>query len=249
MLRIAPRETGRATARLLNDEAFSYKSIVESVISSRYTIRSASFVRSMIRVEKADQNQAPSGQVAKSGSIKTSRFSGWAEVVTGAEPERNRIVGTNARGGDPAKKALQGSRLLSGLTFERPENFDEIPERMRIPAMISILARNPDYTSEGKGMFIIQGGNWVPGLYKFKNKEQAARWSRSKKQYILRDKRTRDVYDRPAVTRVQTFGKAPRGQMFNWPQISLSRLGAWFKPQDVWAKYFGEIVRKASGRS
>jgi len=250
MFLIAPTETRKAVARLLNDEAFSYKSITESVLSGRYIIRNRAFVRSMLRVDKADATRPPSSQRAIAGSIRTSRFTGWAEVVPGGPaPERGRIVGTNARADDPERKALQGNRLLSGLTFERPSNYDEIPERMRIPAMISMLARNPDYTAEGKGMFIIQGGNWVPGLYKFKSKGQMAKWRKSRKgDYTLVDKRTRDVYDRPEVQRVQTFGKAPQGESFNWPLISIGKLQAWFDPRETWLRYFGEIVRKAVNR-
>ena len=250
MFLIAPAETRKATARFLNDEAFADKTLSERVLSERYIVRNRAFVRAMLRVEKADPARPPSNQVAIAGSIRTNRFTGWAEVIPGGpDPERNRTLGLNARGGDSTKKALQGSRLLSGLTFERPSNYDEIPERMRIPAMISILARCPDYTADGRGMFIIQGGNWVHGLYKFKNKGQVAKWRKSRKgAYTLVDKRDTATYDRPAVQRVQTFDKAPKGQQFNWPQITIDRLKVWFNPLDTWASYFGEIVRKANNK-
>lgn len=238
----APKQTGRAVSKFLNDEAFSYRELGPRVLKERLTIRNAAFVQSMFRVEKANPEQSPDKQVAKAGSIKTARFSGWAELVTGQEPERKRTIGSNARGGDMEAQAQKGSRLLEGLELEKPSNFDDIPERMRIPAMLSILARNPDYTAAGHGLFIIEGGNWVPGLYRFQ-KGQTAKWAHSKKKGdYIKDKRDRWTYEHPAVTRVQTFGKAPKGQRYNWPQITIERLRAWFKPADVWAQYFKDAI-------
>jgi hypothetical protein len=238
----APKETGKATARLLNDEAFSYKELAQKVIAEKHTIRDQSFLRFAFRVEKSDPVLEPSKQRATAGSIKTDRFTGWIEDVTGTAPSRDRILGANARGGDMQAKAK--SRLMPDLEFEKPGNYDDIPEVSRITAMISILARNPDYTSAGKGMFIITGGNWVPGLYKF-NKGQTAKYSWSKKNGIrLIDKRDRTTRDYPAIQRVQTFGKAPKSQRYDWPDITIARLMVWFKASDIWAKYFGEVMER-----
>jgi hypothetical protein len=120
----------------------------------------------MFRVEKADPNQAPEKKRARAGSIKTDRFSGWIEEVTGQAPSRNRLLGSNTRGGDYQKKAIQQNRLTAGLSLIGPKDFDDIPEANRIPAMLRLLASNP-HTGQSNGLFIVEGGNWVPGIYKF----------------------------------------------------------------------------------
>lgn len=242
--RIAPAETRKATSRLLNDQAFSYRELGPKVLAERLIIRNASFVQAMFRVQKADAGKAPNQQRATAGSIRTDRFSGWSELVDGKEPARKRLMGLNARSGDYGKKVPTKNRLASGMQLEGPDNYSEIPERMRVMAMISILARNPDYTN-GTGMFIITGGNWVPGVYKFKSRDQWTRYSTSKKQKVLRDNRTRTTRDRPKVTRIQTFDKAPKTKRYDWPGITLTRLKAWFNPADTWSRYFNDIIRKA----
>lgn len=238
----APKETGKATARLLNDEAFSYRELVQKVIAEKHTIRDQGFLRFAFRVEKAEPNQAPALQRAKAGSIRTDRFTGWIEDVTGTAPSRDRILGANARGGDMHAKAK--IRLMPGLEFEKPTNFDEIPERLRIPAMLSILSRNPAYTAAGKGLFIVEGGNWVPGLYKFQKGQTAKMRHYKSKPSKLIDTRDRQTRDYPAIQRVQTFGKSPKGQRYDWPNITIARLMVWFKASDTWARYFGEIVNR-----
>ena len=241
MLARAPQKTRAGTARLLNDEAFTFKELAPRVLDERYHIRNRGFVSSRFRVEKASPAQDPHAQVARSGSIYSDRFSGWVEEVTGREPERNRTVGTNARGGVESNIAAQANRLKPGLTFASPDDYDEIPERMRIPAMISILARNPDYTASGKGLFIIAGGNWVPGLYKFK-KGQTATWARSKKKGLyLKDKRDNKTRKHPEVTRVQTFGEAPAPRRFNWPQQTINKVFVWFNSKKEYIRMLNDI--------
>jgi hypothetical protein len=200
----------------------------------------------MFQVEKANPGQDPYRQVACVGSVKKKNFSGWAELVDGRKPLRNRIVGLNAREGSIERQASKGNRLMEGVEYEKPSNYTEIPGGARINAMLSILSRNPDYTAAGKGRFIITGGNWTPGLYTWSNKKtQAAYFSRSKKKKIIRDNRDTQTKRYPGVRRVQTFGKAPKSQRYNWPQLTTTRLMAWY-PADVrWANYFGPIIDRA----
>jgi hypothetical protein len=240
---IAPRETKKATGRLLNDMAFSHRDIAMATIGSRHIIRDKRFLSFALQVKKADLTQAPFKQRAISGSIRTDRFTGWVEDL-GIAPKRNRLIGSNARGGNIRAKAKV--RLMPELEFEKPSNYSDIPARQRIPAMLSILSRNPDYTSAGKGMFIIEGQGWAHGLYTWTNKKtQAAYVSRSKKKTIIRDKRDRTTRDYPAIKRVQTFGRAPKGQRFNWPGITINRLMAYFDAVDSWRRYFGPLIDQA----
>jgi hypothetical protein len=243
LFKIAPAETKKATANFLNDQAFTYRELAPKVLSERYIIRNKAFVQSMFRVEKASPTGSPDAQKAKAGSIKSNRFTGWIEEVTGQAPERKRLVGDNARSGDRQVKASQSNRLMAGMDLPKPSDFDDIPERMRIPAMISILARNPDYTADSHGMFLIKGGKWIPGIYRFQ-RGQTAKWVKSKSRGIrLKDKRDRATYERPKVTRVQTLGQTPTPRKFDWPKITTDRLRVWFRPDDVWAHYFNDIIK------
>jgi len=234
-LNLGPEETRKATSHFLNEMAFKGRAEGPKTLKDiGMTIRNPGFVQSRFYVEKANPSTNPSSQVSKVGSTKSDRFSGWAEAY-GEEPERNRLLGPTARGGDMKAKALPSNRLMPKTTFESPDNFDEIPERMRIPAMLSILARNPDYTAEGKGAFIIDGDNkWVPGLYKFKRGQQA-RWQRSKKKGLHLSRRDRATYERPQVTRIQTFGESPtknsESMKKHWMQILTDRLISEWAPR------------------
>ena len=67
-----------AAAQGLNDLAFAYRTEAPLVIGEHRTIRSPSFIKSRFLVEKAKPGRLDHMQ-AVAGSIKSDRFSGFAE--------------------------------------------------------------------------------------------------------------------------------------------------------------------------
>lgn len=198
-------KTKQATAYYLNSIAFKARSEgPKRLEAAGMEIRDPRFVQSRFRVEKADPTDSTESQIARMGSVATNRFTAWAENY-GETPVRNRLLGPAARRGDLKNKAEPENRLVRSRKFKRPDDFAEIPERMRIPAMLSIIARNPGKAASGKGAFIIEGGGWVPGLYRFKKNTARERIGGRL---------------RPPVVRVQTFGKSPEPKRkIDWMQI------------------------------
>jgi hypothetical protein len=78
------REMPRASANYLNDVAFAYRIEAAKVIAAEKTIRDPRFVQSRFWVEKATPGN-PNTMKAISGSIKSDRFTGWAEDYGGAQ--------------------------------------------------------------------------------------------------------------------------------------------------------------------
>jgi len=245
--KIAPKETKKGVAEMLNSLAFEYRRSVPSVLKEHgYKIRNASFVGSRVRVVKAKASDPIGKQVAIGGSVKSDRFTGWIEEITGDDPTRMRTIGAQARKGDMQNQAERQNRLLPSDSRITSDDFNEIPERVRVPAMLAILARNPSLLSASKGAFIIKGvGNWAPGLYRFK-KGQAATMRTSKKlgPHVV-DKRESKDQRAPEVVQVQKFGEDPRHARWDWNKITAVQVLTRVDQAALWRKCLMDTIRRA----
>lgn len=121
--RKAPKQFARASAGMLNNLAFQTRNRALIQIAVDMNIRSDKFVASRMRVDRARAGPI-SRQRAETGSVITSRFSGWVEQETGKAPQRNRVFGLAARRGKEQNKASAKARLKPSNKFFTPDDFD-----------------------------------------------------------------------------------------------------------------------------
>ena len=78
-----PRAAGHASAEVLNRAAFKVRGLVLDRLEKNMEVRNARFVQSRIRVQRTKTSLPMNRQEAIVGSIKSARFSGWAEQEFG----------------------------------------------------------------------------------------------------------------------------------------------------------------------
>jgi hypothetical protein len=228
----APREMPRATADYLNDVAFAYRIEAAKVIASEKTIRDPRFVQSRFWVEKATPGD-PNTMKAISGSIKSDRFTGWAEDYgEHTDGRADRLIGTNARGGSMANKALQSDRLMKGIDIPKIEDFDiQGDPKQQVAAMVSLIARHPSIVASSHGLFMLHSGGWRAGVYRIvpgamRKIQQSGRRAKGNALSLY-------TYA-PLIQRVQTFEKDMKTKKVDWAhkaegQILQAQLEAWEK--------------------
>ena len=127
------------------------------------TVRSANFVNSAIRVQKARGGNTMSSQIAITGSIERQRFSGWEEQELGTKTNRTRLIQLAARGGNFTSTAAAKSRFKPGREFTKPEQFSGKDKHQRGVAMLQVMGRK-----KTEKPFLIHGHKRIkPGLYRF----------------------------------------------------------------------------------
>jgi hypothetical protein len=227
-----------AATQGLNDMAFAYRTEAPLVIGEHRKIRAPAFIKSRFLVEKAKPGRLDHMQ-AIAGSIKSERFSGFAEDYGEASPGRGtRSIGANARGGDMAAKAKQQNRLMGDIPSVDQFAIPGAPNQ-RIAAMISMIARHPSIAPQGT--FILHGGGMTAGVYRLK---AGATKGKRNKAGVVRGavkQANADTYA-PAIQRVQTFKIKIDDKKIDWAHITLKRVEA--KAQSIMLKAFAKSFGK-----
>ena len=214
-------ETRAMVAQGLNDLAFAFRAEAPKVMATKRTIRDARFIASRFYVEKAKPNAPLSSMFARSGSIKSERFSGWSEDYgEGQEKGRaSRAIGSIGRGGSMEAKAQTKSRLRPGQNYPKPDQFSGKTWNAKVAMMISMVARGK---VDGSAGMIIYGGKWRPGLYRLDAK--AAKFIKSANRKKSRGALANSVLRYPPVQRVQTFGVEKKSMRFDWAHLTQTKV-------------------------
>lgn len=228
-----------AAAQGLNDMAFAYRTEAPLVIGEHRKIRAPAFIKSRFLVKKAKPGRLDHMQ-AIAGSIKSDRFSGFAEDYGEGETGRSqRSIGANARGSDMAAKAKQQNRLIAGIVDISEFSDIKGAPNQRIAAMISMIARHPSLAPNG--VFKIAGGTMTPGLYRLSGNAASAKIKRKRLGKVEMPTNYNYAW-RPKVERVQTFKKKIDDKKLDWAHITLKRVEA--KAQAILLKAFAESFGK-----
>jgi hypothetical protein len=200
-----------AASAVSTDLAFEVRKKALEVLSGKYTIRNAAFVRSRLKVIKAPKGkEAFSGTPAVMASVGSPGFTGWTEMK-GAPSRRKRTVTLNARGGNP--KALLPARNRYRENQHYIELTDD-PEPSRLAATINAAVKaNPE------ARFHIAGSGFPDGIYAF-----------------LGRTKTSPATGRimPRVEALQLLGRPPKETAaFDWTQKALDAI-----PSDFAEKSF-----------
>ena len=156
--RRAPKQFKRAVLNMVNGFAFGTRKESISIIKKRLTVRNERFVSSRVRVKKAF-GARPHSEV---GSIKSPRFTGWAEQELGEKTKRTRVFSLMARKGNYKSQAMPSARLKPGANHINPEDYPGKTNRFRTMAMLSDIRRR-----RLRRPFVIKRHRkFKPGLYK-----------------------------------------------------------------------------------
>jgi hypothetical protein len=224
LLRNYPISVREAVAQYLNDQARTYKNLVPHILGTRYTIRNSRFVNMMVKVKSAKKGQDISAQQSEayteSRPTNFPTFTGWEEEIESKPREIRktrggsyRLIWSTARKGGKSGNVEKGSRLNPG---EIPDS-DEFPGRL--PQFIGMMARKRQKT------FILKGGGFRPGLYRFKKGESDFGPTQ------------------PEIEALQYFDDSPdRAKRFDWAAETRAKVNAYFPADYVWRKYLEPIV-------
>ena len=185
--RAFPSEAGKWTAKYLNDMAFKFQEEYLKIIAGRYTIRDPAFLKRTIKIDKAKPRShiadivalvgtwyGTSGDAGDGGS--SIRFSGFEEELIGrpssiARPHRRVITdagrkGRNWRGVSFGWARMHPNQKIPSI-IDTDGGLQNVPEESRFGAMIRMMAEGKIAHSPSN-TFILEGGKYKPGLYRFK---------------------------------------------------------------------------------
>jgi hypothetical protein len=182
-----PHESGKWTSRMVNDMAFEFKARFPEVIASRYTIRDRAFIKKTIKIDKARPRSHMADIVATVGTWYGSsggnssggasrRFSGFTEELTGspstiAQPHHRVILPAGRKGKTMAGKAEPWARMMANQKIpsiiDTEAGLQNIPEESRFSAMARMMGQGRIPHSPSN-TFILEGGRYKAGLYRFK---------------------------------------------------------------------------------
>lgn len=223
LFKIAPRELRTGCASYLNDVAFAYRDAAFVEIAEGKKIRDARFVKSRLWVEKARPGD-PHQMVARSGSVRSDRFTGWIEDYENSGSGRSqRAIGSTARGGSMDAKVKSANRLMPDVDLPRLDDFSGIrgDSRQRVAAMISLIARHPSIAASSNGYFLLHSGGWQAGLYRIKpSAAQKIRASGRK----AKGKAFGWYTYAPQIQRVQTFKKDIAQKKQDWARQAQGKI-------------------------
>ncbi len=113
----SPKQFQWVVANVLNDLAFGSRRESLGIIEDKMIVRSPTFVKRSISVDKARGAKNINSQFAETGSVERPNFTGWVEQETGKKSDRSRVATLFARGDNPQKKIKPSARMKRSNEF------------------------------------------------------------------------------------------------------------------------------------
>lgn len=163
--RIAPRETGWALSRTLNNVAFRVKQNMFNEINDEMIVRNKGFVKRQLKYETTKGSMPIKDQVVRAGSQYTDRFSGWIEQARGGTNDSKRIFAGSGRTRGGKGMAKQSMRFKQGRDI--PKNKEWIgPGRGNLSTAATIMGHQLKREGYINKPFIIEGSEHLnDGVY------------------------------------------------------------------------------------
>lgn len=207
-----PKKFNYASANLLNTFAFGTKKQTFVVISREMIVRKPGFVRSSVRVTKANGRIDVNKQKSICGSIYRDKFTGWREQELLEETTRTKTITPLARNNVPTKILPGRFRLKKSNEFMSPDHSDyasQADKHKKSVMMLNILAKKGH-----KKPFKVFGHDKLrSGLYVFKGV--------IKKVTVVKDNKKR-TYKRRDIGMIQKFDNKVQPKPIAW--MSQSRI-------------------------
>lgn len=157
------KDFARAVAAVLNEFAFRTRDEILGVIQDKMTVRSASFVRGSVRVERAKPGNI-SNMKSSTGTIRRPRFTGWIEQSLGRPPQKTRATTLFARGGNKGRRLKPSYRIRS---IKKKYDVRQIRGRNQA-AKNAILFRTVKKEAGGKPFLLFGHKDFKSGAYLLK---------------------------------------------------------------------------------
>jgi hypothetical protein len=171
MMKNAPKYYRAVMANFLNNMGFRLREIMQADIEHSMTVRNKGVVKRFTRVQKTGAVDIASQRVTV-GSLRSERFTGWAEQEEGKASERDRQIWLGARGGDPGKIVPKSMRMNARILTADDAGISGT-EGNRTFGFLAWLGRQ-NY----KGLFTLDGPGYKNGIYKLKPGYMVARKGR-----------------------------------------------------------------------
>jgi hypothetical protein len=238
-----PKVAGKWTSTMINDMAFEFKNRFPEVIASRYTVRNKNFIKKTIWIDRARPRSHMADIVATVGTWRGEdmhRFSGFTEELTGdpdlwSKHDRT-ILPAGRRGGTMAGISFDWARLhpnqnIPSIIDPRLQN---VPEDRRFAAMIDMMTRGKMEHSPSN-VFILEGGKYKRGLYRFKGGKLPDRNGFKKGN-------KRRVAGKGKVQRIQSFSDKPLlPPQWDWRALTLEKVHEKFTPDYMYDNYIARV--------
>lgn len=217
----SPKQFAAVTANLLTSLAFKTREYDIQEITSSMIVRSPSFVKSNIKVNKARGSRIES-QIAEVYSIRRDNFSGWEEQENGTQSKKKFVPTKFSRGGNYSGSVKPSNRFNNAKRkYFKTSQFHGKTESSRFFSMLRILG------SRGGGYFHLNeefkaGSKTLPtGLYRLDSKR---------------------------LHRISVNAN-PTSRPNKWRSRSLSRLWRENKAADMWEKSLTHIIERSGLQS
>ena len=219
-----PKDIRFGTASVLNTLGFKTRDLNIKNLSESMTIRNLTFVKRMLRVDKAIPSHNIGSQFVTIGSVKSANFSGWKEQETGATPKKKTAPTLAARGGNIKNKVIGKYRFRKkNKNFYRPDQFSGKTPTIKYYHMMRILnEKGGDLTFLLRNPIPIKKGIMQKGLY------------------LLSDKK---------IYKLQKIGDLKQPKKNQWMSRSVSGLDN--NMSDAWNEYYKhheEILKRKMPR-
>jgi len=167
MMKNAPKYYRAIMANFLNNMGFRLREIMQADIEHSMTVRNKGVVKRFTRVQKTGAVDIAQQRVSV-GSLRSERFTGWAEQESGTPSERDRQIWLGARGGDPGKQVPKSNRMNQRIMTVDDADIHGT-EGNRIIGFLAWIGRHPGLAQAGYGLFRLEGMQYKPGgIYKIK---------------------------------------------------------------------------------
>ncbi|MDR0759171.1 MAG: hypothetical protein LBF74_03565 [Treponema sp.] len=250
--KLFPWEAGKWAAKMVNDQAFKFRSEVRKAIASRYTIRDERFISNAIVIQKAkpqsrmedilsivatnygtsNYSQSESGRGWGGDGGVSTRFSGFTEELTGvsATNKHRVILPAGRKGGTMAGIAEDWARMKPGQYIPSVDRDvpGDVPEESRFTALVKGMAERRIKHSRAN-TFILKGPRYKkPGLYRFKG---GALPRKGKSAWNLE------------LEMIQLFKDTPvMPPQWDWQEIAEKKTAEKFTPDYIFENYIAKAI-------
>jgi hypothetical protein len=243
-LKMFPKETGKWAAKMVNDMAFEYKGQFLGVIGSRYKIRNPGFIGGSVKVEKARPRSRLEDIAAEVGTVSKPRFSGFTEEVGGQDAQRTRAFTLAGRGGRWENVSRGWARMHPSNDPTQDQKIPSIndvqglPENQRFMALMNMIASKKIPIAPKANTFILKGGKYNKGLYRFDGKKFPTIQKTGTKGKKLKPRFDPDA----KLNMVQIFKPIKKQKEWDWPEDVMKKVQQKFTPRFLFNNYIAPAI-------
>jgi hypothetical protein len=243
-----PKEAGKWAAKFVNDEALQFKADFPDVIARHYILRNKKFIGGSVKVDLARPRSHMEDIVAVVGTVKKPRFSGFTEEVGGGGPRRTRAFTLAGRGGFWENESKGWARMHPSDDPTQDQRIPStdlvlgLPDGQRFMALMNMIASKKIPIAPKANSFILDGGKYKRGLYRFDGKKFPIVQKIGKSGKYKGQKLLPRLDPDAKLNMVQIFKPIKEQDDWDWPGDVVKKVQKKFTPDYIWDNYIAKAM-------